>query len=62
MKVVCFGGKPLYVSKSSAKRSSDGTNSSKAKEPHRELFEFVENAMQCYLTHCPYAILDGLFR
>jgi hypothetical protein len=28
MKVVLFGGKPLYVSKSSAKRSSDGTNRS----------------------------------
>ena len=62
MKVVCFGGKPLYVSKSSAKRSSDGTNRSISIKPHGKLFEFVENAMQCYLTHCPYAILDGLFR
>jgi hypothetical protein len=62
MKVVCFGGRPLYVSTSSAKRSSDGINRSIPNKPHEKLFKFVEHAMHCYLTHCPYAILDGLFR
>ena len=62
MKVVCLNRKPIYVSKSANKKSSDGVNHSISDSPHQSLMEFAQKAVDCYLKYCPHAIVDGLFR